>query len=269
MSINQEKQGLAVESQLQIPDSPDGIFKLPCGIYDPKTDKVHNEVKVRSMTGEEEDLLSSRKIAPLVKMDQVLAACTESIGTITDRRQIKTLVRDLTVGDRVFLMFAIRRVSLGDRYPFREECPSCGTEHLYNVSLADLEVKFVEDPKKQTFAVTTPTGRKVSFRMMTGHDEHRLDKIKSKGNSLSISMLSRIETIDGEVANLTHIKKLALRDRHFLRDQFEEVEGGVDTTLECSCPFCGHDFERDLDIGQTGFFFPSAVQKAWNKRSST
>ena len=91
---------------------------------------------------------------------------------------------------------------------------------------------------------------------------------KDKRNQLSIMILMRLEAVDDEPPTLGLVKALSMRDRNFVRDFQEEVEGGVDTTVEMECPFCRHEFDRQLDVNQPGFFSPSAVLKRSKKRSS-
>jgi hypothetical protein len=39
--------------------------------------------------------------------------------------------------------------------------------------------------------------------------------------------------------------------------------------MDMVCPNCQHEFKKDLDVSQTGFFFPSRALKEWKKKSST
>ena len=84
---------------------------------------------------------------------------------------------------------------------------------------------------------------------------------KHKSDGLSQAILMRLEMLGDEKPTLKMVKSLGMRDRNFLRDQFQKVEGGVDTTLELECPACGHEWEKDLDLSAASFFFPGARRK--------
>jgi hypothetical protein len=116
---------------------------------------------------------------------------------------------------------------------------------------------------------TTPTGKPVRFKMLGGKDEERSGKLKGD-DAISTLLSLRLELLDGKPPTIADIQALTLRERLYLRDGlFRKYDGGVDTTLEVTCPSCGHEFERELDIAQMGFFFPSAARKNSKIKSST
>ena len=255
--------------QMTTPKSTQGVYDLPCGYLD-ESGNLHTEVALHEITGTEEDLLANPKMQPVKKINELLTRCIDRIGPFTERGRVSQIVLDLTVGDRAFLMFAIRRISLGDDYPFKDKCPSCEEEKLYTVDLSELEAKQMPDPKKRAFDQTLPSGKQAKFHPMTGRDEERLAKFdKNKADTLSLSILMRLDLLDGKAPTLPDVKNLGLRDRNFLRDQFEDSEGGLDTEVDLECPDCGEAFKRDVDVGQQGFFFPSAIQKSLKAKSST
>ena len=124
-------------SQLDHAKSSIGTFVLPCGYLD-SAGVLHTEVCVKEISGHEEDLLASKAIPEARKLGELIANCVTRLGPLTDRGQIAMAVKELLVGDRAFLLFAIRRVTVGDNYPFRARCPSCEKEHLYNIDSAHL-----------------------------------------------------------------------------------------------------------------------------------
>lgn len=205
---------------------------------------------------------------PARKMNELLGRCTTRIGTITDKAAIMSAVPQMVVGDRVFLMFAIRRVTLGDKFPFKEKCEDCGAASTYTVDLSTLTTKKTPEPLKRLFDATLPSGKTARFRPMTGKDEARITDQRSNLDSVSLAILARLEMLDGKPASLADVKALGMGDRNSLRTAFEEVEGGVDTTVDMDCDKCGAAFSRDLDIGEKGFFFPSGMQKSSKMRSS-
>lgn len=237
-----------------------GVFDLPCGFLD-EDGVLHKEVQVREITGHEEDMLGSNSVPNHKKIGLLITGCLQRVGTITDQKTLNAVADNLTVCDRVFLMFAIRRASLGDAYPFRSECPKCKYRGIFTLDLSDLEVKTMKEPMKRIFDCRLPSGKEARFRPLIGKDEERLSKASSSNEALSLAILMRLLVLEGEPPTLKAVKDLGMKDRNFLRGEFDKVEGGIETTLDMGCPTCEHEFEEELDVSQAGFFFPSSVPK--------
>jgi hypothetical protein len=242
--------------QLETPKSTQGVFELPCGYLD-EAGKLHTEVGIHEMTGAEEDMFSSKSMTSLQKYNELLARCTTHIGSITDRGAVRSIVKKLPVGDRVFLLFAIRRVTLGDEYVFNAKCPSCENEGMYNVDLSTLDIKKMSDPLIRVYDRSLPSGRPVRFRVSTGEDEARAEKFSKSEDSLSQAILMRLEQLDGAPPTLEAVKAMGWKDRQAIRKIFESVEGGVDTEVDMTCPKCSNEFKRDVEVSPS-FFSPSA-----------
>jgi len=204
------------------------------------------------------------------------------------------IMPSLTIGDRAFLLLATRRVSLGDPHHFVELCenPDCldaktlkdpkpkRSQSLYTISLADIEVRPMADPMRRSYDVEiTVKGTKVpvTFHPMTGEDEAKIARYTDSKSSLSIA--ARIDKWNGRDVTLRPdgrnvrelldlLKPLGIDPRNQLRDHFAAAEGGIDTTLQLTCPLCKTDFERELRI-DADFFRPSAVLAAWKRRSTS
>lgn len=255
------------QTQIETPKSAQGLYELPCGYIDP-SGVLHVEVHLREMTGREEDLLASAKVSAQKKVNALLVACTERIGNISDKGQIQNIIPLLTQGDRVFMLVALRRTTLGDELPLEEECPSCNVKSNYIADLGTLERKPMADPMRRVFDMTLPSGKTVRYRVGNGLDEERVLKVPDEEKP-SMIFLSRTELLNGKPPTMLDIKNLGWKDRQALRAAFEDIEGGLDSKLELACPACGHEFDRDLDLGAQGFFFPDRVQNGLKRKSSS
>lgn len=253
------QQGLLL-NELERPKSSLGVFELPCGYLD-EEGVLHREVELSELTGNEEDLLASPTIPVQRKMGLLIGRCIKRLGTITDRGKIAMISEQLTIGDRVFLLFALRRITLGDSYPFKITCPTCNKESMHNVDMAELRVQPMNEPEKRIYDVTIPSGKTVRFKIMTGEDEGKLSKIKKLEDKLSVALLVRVELLNGKPPTLDDIKGLTIKERDDLRAMMDECDGGIDTTVETSCPLCSSEFETEIDAGQAGFFFPQTQRK--------
>jgi hypothetical protein len=262
---------------LEYAKTPIGVFELPCGYIDPEG-RLHTSVEVREISGDEEDLLAADKMPQTKKISELLARCTSRVGVYSGATA-RHVMPGLTMGDRTFLMFAIRRVSLGDEYPFVDKCPNCEQSQLFMLDLSELEITAMPNPMKRNYELTLPKSKKVvGWHVMVGKDEEVLGRFSKAGfDNVSLGILVRLDTFDGKPvdlspkagkpASLQVVKSLGMQDRNALRDAFEEFEGGIETTMDMVCPSCGFEFSRELDVGQTGFFFPSRALRDWKKKS--
>jgi hypothetical protein len=249
-----------IENNISEPKAGTGGGTLPCG-YLTDSGELITEVVVREITGAEEDMLASQKIKDYKKMGELIARCTIAVGPVTDRDEIARIIPKLLVGDRVYLFLLIRRVTLGDEYPFRSKCPSCEVEGSFNVDLSSLEVKTMGDAKKRSLELVTPRGRKVTMAPMDGVREERLSTFKNENDKATLALAARVVTLEDKPATLGDLKALSLSERNFLRDSYQQLEGGVDTTVDIACPHCGAEFKNELDVTQRAFFFPSVAKK--------
>jgi len=255
------EQAMFQEHQVQDPHAPLGVFDLPCGYLAPNGELI-KEVRVREITGAEEDMLAVRTMNGGKKMTQLIGNCLEQLGPVVDRPLLLKLARDLTIGDRVFLLFAIRRVTLGDVFPVEEKCPECQKKSNFYIDVSKLTIKAMPTPSKRVYAYTSTSGKTTAqWHVMTGKDEEALSALASS-DALSGALLARLDVLNGGPPTLDTVKKLSLPERTALREEFDRHEGGVDTEAAVECGHCGHEFKVELNPGATGFFFPSRVRKA-------
>jgi len=241
-----------------------GEFELP-GSYIDDEGGIFSVVKLKEMTGKEEDILAARTIPFVRRVNTVLRNCIESLsnGTkeITDKKELLIAVQKMTIGDRLFLIIALRRVSLGDMFSMEIICPDCKKQGHYSVDLKDLDVKKMEKKDLREYEVKMPCGKVAKMKIMLGEDESRISKIRNENDFLTLSLLARVIEIDGKQPSLTTIKDLSIRDRNYLRAKMDEVEGGIETIVDVTCSSCGTDFKTDLDVGDRNFFFPSEISE--------
>lgn len=247
--------------------------ELPCGYLDAEQ-KLHDTITVGEMTGHDEDIIAGK--GPVVpRLNQVILNCTKRLGEIDDRREINRGVVELTAADRMAALMAIRRVSLGDFYDVKIECPNkeCKRQSRFSLNLADVDIIKMADPMVRSFEDELFSGRIVNWHILSANDEAWLtEKQKKKVDVITIGMLARIDSITDMDGNpmvlervskkgyriaLNIVKSLGIRERGEIRKLFEKKEGSVDTDVEFTCPECRHEWAADLDMGQLGFFFPS------------
>jgi len=286
-----KKQMDALEAELMKPRSPWGTCSLPNGIIipDPQGEGQIRltEVKLFELTGEEYDVLNAEGTTYYSKVHDVLVACVKGIASkdgkvnITDPRFISQIPYDMMYLDRLFLMYAVRMLAQGKIYPFIEKCPNekCGMEDLCAVDLGSIAVTPMLDPTTRQYTDSLPSGKSVTWHVLTGSDERLLAEEKDadrKKNSMTRGITVRVDMLDGKplsnqnmALRTAQIKKLGGSDLQFLWNRFSEVEGDLDTEVELKCQFCRHEFKVETHTRGSGFFFPLLLLNSWKKNSTS
>lgn len=263
-------------------------FPLKCpngGLFTPDGER-HAELELAPTTGEEEDILLNENLSESGdQIRRVLANCLLRIGNFKlpayadrnkkDKAQALELVDKLTLNDATFALIMLRRISLfeGDIYKFEHKCSQCGKNEppfIAVANLADLEVRpFDNDGKPASFKLPQ-SGHVVRFRQILFGESNRLKEMVTKyADSLpSMGLFLRIVDIDGEPpVSYRDLKQLSTYDREALRQYMEANEGGLDLTLNITCPK-GHATTRML-TPTTSFFLPSFGNTKSPSRTAT
>ena len=211
---------------------PTEEVELPSkGLIYPKANPLSSgKVEIKYMTAKEEDILSNQSY---IKKGNVLDKLLESV--IVSKIEIK----DLIVGDKNALLIATRVLGYGKNYKVIIK----GEEQ--NIDLSILENKpFNEEdyePGKNEFNFTLPsTEVKITYKILTGHDEGKIDKEiaglkrlqKDASPELSTRLKYIITSVDGETGT-KEIREyidnyLLARDSRALREHIKENQPDVD-----------------------------------------
>jgi len=227
--------------------------------------------RIRGMKAREERILADRKLARSgAQLEQILAACWEETldaGPYDFGEQPIDWGKVLQ-GDRFFAMLQIRVLSYGADYAFSVpgENRGCRARIEWELDLRELPVKTLSDESRAAFLAsnrfetTLPdAGRKVAFRLLTGHDERRMAALRRAAGERPITTLLgyRLETMDGVEPRdkQKFIENLGMADVTFLLGEFGRVDCGVDTEIEVECPECIGTTRIELPF-EKGFFLP-------------
>ncbi|HOC93340.1 MAG TPA: hypothetical protein PKH33_13375 [bacterium] len=211
------------------------------------------ECTIREMTATEEGFLASQKMLKSGEaFEKILRNCVVEKDIDLD---------NLLVGDRYYLMLAIRRLTYGDDYDFKVRCASCGQTFNMSVNLAELPIKKLEGDPDATHTITLPrTGKKVTFRLLRGRDEKKIAATlrKTPQEIIRLSLYLHTVAVDGnENFSEKFFETLPGADSQYYRREIDAVTCGVDTVVEVECPECDNEFEVQLPISEN-FFFPNS-----------
>lgn len=244
-------------------------FTLPVGYVD-SSGKVHDQVVIREMTGAEDDMLGNDDLPVGERVTNVLSACIEKLGDITDKETIRKAVADdltegqpLTEQDRLAAMIFLRRTTIGDIYKFERRCPRCG-EMARNrqTDLRELKIDKSEHPEKRLVSVKLKrSGKTAVLRVLSASGASKIGRLRPTQKDLkSLAICARLVSIDDKSMDdprvaLQTVKSLPQADRNTLRLAYNRIEASVETDIDVDCrnPICGAPWTFPLDVGQ-GFF---------------
>lgn len=236
------------------------MWKLPAGLID-KEGIVHRDVIVREMTGHDEELLLSAKGKNFAKVTtKLLAACVTSIGSLKPSAED---IQGLLVGDRNYLLLAVRMASLGEDIEFSVHCPSCKAPNQVTQNLAELKVKELGDATETEFTFKLPSavvfpdgseGQEARVRFLTGKDQEELSALGDDSASLINSTLVKSLKSIGAYDKITieFVKNMTKRNRDAVMTMIQRNAPGVDMNVEVECGGCGARFAAP--VGLEGFF---------------
>jgi len=239
---------------------PTEVIELPSkGLLYPKDHPLaEGKVEIKYMTAKEEDILTNQNY---IKNGSVIDKLLQSL-IVT-----KCNFDDLLVGDKNAIMIAARILAYGAKY-----------EIIYDgiaqeVNLASLENKAIDESlfidKKNEFSFTLPhTKNEVTFKLLTGHDEKKIEaelkglKKLSKTNSAEVTtrLAHTIKSINGsaerkDVREFINNYFLAKDLREF-RNYYSQITPDIDMDVTVVTTD-GEDESVKLPI-ELGFFWPDA-----------
>ena len=236
-------------------------------IYSPDSG-LHNvsSIKIKAMTAQEEDILSSRA---LIQEGTVI---THLLRSCILEKNIDA--ENMILGDRNAIMVAVRITGYGVEYFADVTCPECGAKssgHQFN--LGELEIKRLSlspvSPGENLFELMLPITKKtVHFSFLTGADEREISitserrrkmmpglKIDDVVTSRLTQSIKSVEGITDRNKINSFVKGMPARDAKTIRKYIQENEPGIDMSSWMGCPSCSKESKVSLPLG-LGFFWP-------------
>jgi hypothetical protein len=246
-----------------------GELDLIGGYIDEKGNRLY-QASMREMSGHEEDVLIDTKSPFHRRMAKILANCLDRISDgngnhVTEKSHMPKVIDNITSVDKVQMLFWLRRISVpnGDIFTFIMNCPKCGNKFRYSVALDEMDYKPMKDPMIRVYEETLPSGKTARCHVMLGKHERKIaDSVRTNKDFFTAQIMARVSELDGNPATIYALKSLTLRDRQYLRDRFDEIEGNVDTSIEVICDRCNTEFDGDIDVSSKDFFFPSGTESS-------
>ena len=240
---------------------PTETIDLPSGgkFYPEGSPLRSGKIDVKYMTAKEEDILTSTNLIQKgVVIDKLMESLIVTPGVKPD---------DLLIGDLNAVMIAARILAYGKDYPIEIGCGNCGVRVEHIVDLSKLEtIEPTETSVDGEYAVTLPTGVKVTFRLLTRADEKEIsaevNALKKFNNSIESDSTTRLKYIltsfngnRDRKAIREFAEAMIIRDVRALREEYRKVSPDVDFELNIPCQSCDTTIKARMPFG-ANFFWP-------------
>ena len=257
------------QAEVQKYNFPTEIIELPSkGVLYPEGSVLaEGKIEMKYMTAKEEDILTSQN---LIKQGVVIDKLLQSMIVSPVK------VSDLVIGDKNAVMVAARVLGYGKDYPIEVTCPECEEKTILTVELTKLPRKEVDTTSMiapNVFEFTLPqTGRKVTFKVLTGADDKKIDaelesqKRASKKDGIDRELTTRLKhlilSVDGnsDKSYINHFvdNELFALDSRSLRSEIARVSPNQEFKIDFECIHCGHIEEGMTFRIDSSFFWPKS-----------
>jgi len=260
---------------------------LPSGghYYDGKIDG--GQVEIRPMNWFTDKILATSHLAHSGKsIDEIFKKCV--------RFQTEFDPQNLLLGDRAFLLYAIRGITHGPKYEYMVTCQNaeCGASFADEYDLNDLmiegNIKYADptlgpEPFPVVLPYLTELYRKkfdrpieVRVRLMRGYDlQHMMQQAKMKkrvggrqhkqsnremlDDTMEQNMKRLVVSVMGSDSPAMidrFLNKLHARDSAAIRSFIRDHSPGIDAEIGVVCPECDQEMRMELPITES-FFRPA------------
>jgi len=236
--------------------------------------------RIRPMKVKEQNALADRaKMRSGVALSQILDACLLGVDDpgvyagwgIEDGARLNPL--KLLQGDRFHMLVNLRKISVkdGKNYEIPATCTECGEKDQSNA--VDLDALTVQELPKASRAILESGDNKFAFglevakrtcwfKLATGEDELKFAKIQHQQRQKLSSAALRMRVLEVEGVKGVDLPKwieseMYTQDAEALRDYMDQVDCGVDTTIDVACPSCGETYDFDIPFGDSRFLIPA------------
>lgn len=241
------------------------IIDLPSKGWTYPEDSVlaSGKIKLKIPTGRNQAILSSQNlIRKGIMVDEFLKSL------ILENYKLE----DLLTGDKNYLIFASRRMTYGNNYEVKVECPKCGfqSDTIFDLSIIipkETPQLFSFPREQNEFEFEMPISKKhVKFHLNNGYSQNMMDKRMKVNKYPDLEILIRtaclINEIDGktqfnEILNI--LEDISAKDTFALRSYIQTISPDINIKKKFECPNCYREQEVTIPI-TVDFFWPSNKQ---------
>lgn len=206
-----------------------------------QTEMLPSPARLRAATGADQEWLATAAVS-----EPTVAVACALVERCSDGAYRGDDLLDRAIGERVTLVWELRRLTFGNALDAVVECTGCGEKLDASLTVSDLAGRpAAADSAWESSSPFTVEldGRCVRFRLPTGRDQ-----VAVAGEPEPVRSLWRriVVDVDGTPpAALEDATVDALVDP--LGESVAELDPWADTVIALACPTCGADIVAELD----------------------
>lgn len=191
----------------------------------------------------------------------------EIINEVLSRTITGIPIEDLLVADKLYLIFWIRANTYKDSgYKIEYSCGNCENENTAEVSLADFQIKYLNDNYSEDKELTL----KISNDVITFHQPRVKEELRTENcikqnprtsfNEDILNVASLISTINSERVSLSSIYDFLIAlepsDYAYIESYIKHCDFGLDPFVKTTCRHCREE-NRVAVTFREDFFVPT------------
>lgn len=245
---------------------------LPAGVFGAQG-ALHRRVRVRELTGADEERLFDRGILAGSRRVSAFLACAIDAVEGHDGAIDEAFADALQLGDRDYLLLRLRQLDLGDAVHQVMRCPSCRQKVDVDLLISELPVRRLSEPQP-AWALRLDAGPEpveVLVRLPRGDDQAAIEALALSNPAAANTRLFARLVLDVEgrgAPTEDEVRGWPVARRAQLSAWLEAHAPGPDLFLDLDCPHCHADMSYVFDL--PGFFLPSdrGTSSASTRRST-
>ena len=214
---------------------------LPGGL--PNNGCIERQARFRSLTGRiEQGIIEFSMDSD--RSGYVTAVLNSTLDSIGTQPVNASLVADLCVADRQFLMLRLAAMLDGEQVWLKVTCAHCDAPFDVDIRRCDLPVK--EAGQSFPHVMLNLNDCTIDARVPTGADQQRITEL-SEEQAMQQLLQSCICTVNGKPVSKEFISNLSGKDIDAIDEALDEVSPAVCNQLLVTCPECGREQNAVLD----------------------
>ncbi|WNI17616.1 hypothetical protein [Actinacidiphila sp. ITFR-21] len=189
----------------------------------------YREAEVKELTGADEEAIAAAGSSSYKVFETLLL---RGVRTVGDESMSRKLAAELLIGDREFLVMAVRRATFGNDLVFEElPCPYCKELIDLTVPLNAIPFTHLADPERTEFEVPLRRGATAVVRLPNGDDQAAVFAVKDGNEAKQDSEILgrcvlRIQHADGSSTRRPPATSLFMDDRQTILKFLAKTQPG-------------------------------------------
>ncbi|MEW1922267.1 hypothetical protein [Streptomyces sp. NPDC088360] len=212
----------------------------------------YREAEVKELNGADEEAIAAAGTDSYKVFETLLLRGVVTVGNEPMSRKVAA---ELLIGDREYLVMAIRRATFGDDIEFEQlPCPHCEELVDLTVPLGAIPFTRLENPEQTEFEVPLRGGDTAVVRLPTGEDQAAVlaikgDNLAKKDSEILGRCILRIHRADGSESTRPPATSLGMSARKTVLQFLTDTQPGPRyTDFTFTHETCGKEVELPINL---------------------